>query len=107
MTDKFDNSLHTYFQYNKTEIVDNEFTDKVITNLPESGHKWILYIAYTLGIIVLIISGSGKFLLNQTYTFLLNSADLHVPSLVSCVSFLSIGIFIWLLAKISLEESIV
>jgi hypothetical protein len=108
MNDNIDNTLHKYFQNFKSEIPDNGFSDKVMAEIPdESGYKWILYVAYAFGLLLFIFTGSYKLLIGQVYLFLINSGTLHLPSLVSLVAFLSIGLFIWLFARISFDENLI
>lgn len=108
MKDQFDETIHKFFKKYNKEVADNGFSDKVIQKLPYlPKNMWILYSAYVIGILVFVFIGSYKWLITQIYLFLLSSCSLQIPSLVSLLSFLSIGFFIWLFVKISFDESFI
>ena len=108
MNDKIDEKIHEYFQNNKFETDDMGFSDKVMQKLPfEASHNWILYLAYLSGFLILIISGTFKWLMNQISSLLLSTDALHLPSLYSVLAFLSVVLLIWLFALISIDESFI
>lgn len=106
MNDQFDTALHEYYKNHKIEIANNGFSEKLIQKLPNiPTYTWILYIAYFLGLVVIVIMGSFKQVLNQLSDFLTRISTFHLPSITSLVVLFSIAFLVILFAKISFDEN--
>ncbi len=108
MNDHFDNTLHELLAKHKTEIPNNGFSDNVLKKLPLTHrHTWILYVAYTLGILVFVLSGSYALIIKRVSLFVLYVSTCNVPSIFSVIAMLSVVMIYWILAKITYDENFV